>query len=139
MKLRILHITTSFLYYGIIVFLSYTTFNKLQNIESFQMNLTKTGFFPQKIIPVFSYIVITAEFLTVLMLIFYKNIGLKIAGLMFLTFTIYISLLQALGKYEVCGCGGILNGLSYKYHITINLFLIFSTLLIIKKIETNEK
>lgn len=139
MKARILHITTSFLYYGIIVFLSYTTFNKFQNIESFQMNLTKTGFFPQKIIPVFSYIVITAEFLTVLMLIFYKNIGLKIAGLMFLTFTIYISLLQALGKYEVCGCGGILNGLSYKYHITINLFLIFSTLLIIKKIETNEK
>ena len=45
-------------------------------------------------------------------------------------FTLYISMLRYLGKYEICGCGGILNGLSYATHLIININLIIAALFV---------
>lgn len=140
-KNKILKITAEIIYLFLIFFFCYTAINKLINIESFRTNLIKTSLFNIELANYFSIAVIIFEIVIVLLLIFYKKIGLFCFALTIGFFTIYISYLRFKGLYEVCGCGGILNGLKYKYHLMINLSLIFSSfysLLIFKKL-TNEK
>ena len=118
------HIFNTAIYYFMIVFISYTMMNKLLAIESFQSNILKTGLFSNILTIVISYFVIFVELAIVLFLIFQKKIGLILLLLMLSTFTIYITGLNLFNIYEVCGCGGILNGLQFKYHFIINILLI---------------
>jgi len=76
-----------------------------------------------------------------LILIRNKKKGLLLLIIAMLGFTIYISYLRFKGLYEVCGCGGILNGLSYQTHFFINILLIFSSVysFIIFNLRENEK
>ena len=129
------------LYLFIIIFFCYATTNKLLNLNSFRTNLLKTSLFTEDFAKVFSLVVITAEIIIILLLIFYKRLGLLIFSFTILIFTLYISYLRFKGLYEVCGCGGILNGLEYKYHFLINLSLIFTSIYcyITVNMETNEK
>lgn len=117
------------IYLFIIFFLCYTASNKLVNIESFRINLIKTSLFSVDLAKYFSYVVIVLEAIIILILFFNKKIGLLLFSFTIAIFTVYISYLRFKGFYEVCGCGGILNGLRYKYHLAINLFLIISSLL----------
>lgn len=129
------------IYLFLIFFFCYTAFNKLMNIESFRTNLIKTSIFNEELAKYFSVFVIMIEVSIVALMLFYKKIGLLIYGLTMVVFTLYISFLRHKGLYEVCGCGGILNGLEYKYHLAINIFLIigaFYSFLINTKIE-NER
>ncbi len=66
--------------------------------------------------------------MVVVLLIIYKKIGLLIFSFTMALFTLYISYLKFKGFYEVCGCGGILNGLEYKYHLFINLSILLASL-----------
>jgi hypothetical protein len=116
------------IYLFLIFFFCYTAFNKLINVESFRTNLIKTSIFKSETAFYFSYLVIFLELIIVTVLLFYKNKGLLIFCFTMLIFTLYISFLRHNGLYEVCGCGGILNGLQYKYHLIINLSLIFGSL-----------
>lgn len=114
--------------------------NKLMGFQSFQTNLLKTGLFSNKIIPIFATFVIILELGVLVLLIFFKSIGTRALLIMLLLFTIYISFLNVLGRYEVCGCGGVLNGLKFQYHLLINILLIALTiiLLINQKKQSNE-
>lgn len=112
-------------YLFIIVFFSYATTNKLINLNSFRVNLIKTSLFSENLANLFSIIVIALEVFVILILIFFKKKGLLIFSFTILIFTLYISYLKFKGFYEVCGCGGILNGLDYQYHFLINIILIF--------------
>lgn len=112
------------LYYFILLFLSYTSLNKIMNLDSFQMNLMKTGLFQESAASELSLLVITSEFLVILLLLFNKKAGTAVVTMMITVFTVYIFFLQTNGLYEVCGCGGVLNGLEFKYHLLINLSLI---------------
>nr|WP_130735283.1 MauE/DoxX family redox-associated membrane protein [Flavobacterium sp. J27] len=104
--------------------------NKFLSIESFQTNLLKTGFFEDSTTIYLSYLIILTEFVAVLILIFYKKLGALLMASMLSVFTIYILILRFYGRYEVCGCGGVLNGLQFKYHLMINVVLVFSSFLI---------
>jgi hypothetical protein len=115
-------------YLFLIFFLCYTASNKLLKLDSFKTNLIKTTLFSKDMANVFSIIVISFEILLVLLLIFFKTKGLLFCGFMMLTFTLYISFLRFKGLYEVCGCGGVLNGLEYKYHFLINIGLLLGSL-----------
>lgn len=115
-------------YLFLIFFLCYTASNKLLKLDSFKTNLIKTTLFSKDMANVFSIIVISFEILLVLLLIFFKTKGLLFCGFMMLTFTLYISFLRFKGLYEVCGCGGVLNGLEYKYHFLINIGLLLGAL-----------
>jgi hypothetical protein len=106
-----------------IAFFSYTAFNKLLEIQSFRNNLIKTGMFPLSIVPALSIAIIIIEIVVVFLLLFKKMIGLLVLFMMMLVFTVYISYLNHKGLYEICGCGGILNGLPYRVHLVINLVL----------------
>jgi hypothetical protein len=111
------------IYLFLIAFFCYTAVNKMINIESFRTNLIKTSLFDIKNAEWFSIVVIVWELAIVLILLFYKKIGLLSFCFTMLFFTLYISFLKFKGLYEVCGCGGILNGLKYEYHLIINIFL----------------
>ena len=117
-----------FIYLFLIFFLCYTSVNKLTGLNSFRTNLIKTSLFTEATANWFSIVIIIVEIIVVLLMISSKKLGLIVATLMLVVFTLYISYLRYKGFYEVCGCGGILNGLEYKYHLTINIVLIFSGL-----------
>ena len=109
------------------VFFGYTAFNKLLNLSSFQNNIFKTGLFPEFLVKPLSITVILAEIFVIVILIFNKMIGLLLLTIMMLSFTVYISFLNSRGQYELCGCGGVLNGLPYNYHLLINLVILTSS------------
>ncbi|OXA80224.1 hypothetical protein B0A58_02630 [Flavobacterium branchiophilum NBRC 15030 = ATCC 35035] len=116
------------IYLLLIFFFSYTSINKLMNLDSFRTNLIKTTLFSEEFANIFSVIIIIIEISIILLLIISKMKGLLVFCFLILSFTLYISFLRYKGLYEICGCGGILNGLSYKYHILINIRLIISSL-----------
>ena len=117
-------ILAEIVYLLLIAFFCYTASNKMVNLNSFQTNLIKTTMFSKEVANWFSVLVVIFEFIIVLILLFYKKIGLWIFSGTILIFTLYISFLRSQGLYEVCGCGGVLNGLSYSYHLLINILLI---------------
>ena len=141
MSKKIYVIVSEFFYLFLIFFFCYTSVNKLMNLNSFRTNLIKTSLFTDAEASWFSILVILIEIFVILVLIFKKRLGLMLITLLLLIFTLYISYLRFKGLYEVCGCGGILNGLDYKYHLIINITLIFSGLysLIVIHIFNDEK
>lgn len=108
----------------LIIFMSYVFANKMFNVSAFQMNIFKTGIFGEQLSNLLAYFVLIIEFATIILLLISKKIGLNFLAILLLIFTLYISILFYLNRYEVCGCGGILNGLSYKIHLLINIILI---------------
>lgn len=121
-------IIAEIIYYFLIFFLCYTMSNKLMKIDSFRTNLIKTTLFSSDLADIFSVLIIILEVILIFILIFYRNKGLLFCCLTMSIFTLYISFLRYKGLYEVCGCGGILNGLQYIYHLLINISLIFGSL-----------
>ena len=117
------------IYLFLIFFFGYTSFNKLINIESFRTNLIKTTIFSVEMANIFSVLIIVLECLVILILFINKKLGLLIFCLTIIIFTLYISYLRFKGLYEVCGCGGVLNGLKYQYHFIINMGLIIGSFL----------
>ncbi len=115
-------------YIFLIFFFSYTSSNKLINLDSFETNLIKTTIFNVKFAREFAIIIISLEISIVLFLIYNRKKGLIIFAITIIVFTIYITILRFMGLYEVCGCGGVLNGLKFQYHLVINIYLIISSL-----------
>ena len=116
------------IYLFLIAFFCYTAVNKIINIGAFRENLMKTSLFSENIATYFSVFVIVLEVIVILILLFFKEKGLIIFCFIMLIFTLYISYLRFQGLYEVCGCGGILNGLNYNSHLVINISLIIGSL-----------
>lgn len=120
---KIVKIFADIIYLFLISFMCYTASNKLVNIDAFKTNLIKTTVFSINQAFYFSYFVIILEVVIILVLLFKKMSGLIIFFITILIFTLYISFLRFKGLYEVCGCGGVLNGLKYEYHLLINVGL----------------
>lgn len=127
-SLKVHKIIAETVYLFLIFFFCYTAANKFANIESFKTNLIKTTLFSKEVANYFSYLVVLMEIVVILFLVFNKKIGLIVCSGLMLIFTLYISYLKYNQLYEVCGCGGVLNGLDYKYHFAINLCLLLSSL-----------
>ena len=140
-KNRLKKILAETIFLFLIAFFSYTALNKFLNLDSFRTNLIKTSLFNIETAKYFSIIVIAWEIIVVALLLFYKKLGLLFFCFTMLLFTLYISFLRFKGLYEVCGCGGVLNGLSYGYHLVINISLLFGGLflLILNNIKVDEK
>jgi hypothetical protein len=116
------------IYLFLIFFFCYTAANKLVKIDSFRTNLIKTSIFSKDFADIFSILIIGLEIAIVLFMLYNKKKGLLSFCATMLIFTLYISFLHHKGLYEVCGCGGILNGLAYQYHFMINVWLIVGSL-----------
>lgn len=113
----------------IVGFFAYTLVNKLLQFEAFKLNIARTGLFEGHWVNVVAYFAIVAEIASISLLVFVRKWGIRFALAMMLSFTLYIIYLAATGHYEVCGCGGVLNGLKFQWHLLINLVLFFILLL----------
>ncbi len=123
------------LLYMIIAFFTYTLSHKLLDIQSFTLNLYKTGLFSTEYIDSVVYFISTIEVLSIILLIFNERIGLLYSIGMMSVFTIYITGLNLLERYEVCGCGGVLNGLPFIYHFIINCIVIIVLVFVFRNNE----
>lgn len=119
-----MHFTRNLLLTAVICFLAYTFANKVLNLESFKLNIAKTGVFEGFFVDVVAYFALTAELCSIMALIVKERIGLLITFSVLIIFTAYTVMLYLSGRYEVCGCGGILNGLPFFWHLFINIVLI---------------
>ena len=121
-----------------VFFYVYTGFYKVINIEAFKFNIIRTAVFPDYMVNAITYLVILIESTVVLFLLFKRRKGLILFAISMFIFSVYIIFLNINGRYEVCGCGGILNGLEFKYHLLINatfFSLAIGAILLSKKIE----
>lgn len=110
--------------YFFILFISYTLMNKLLILDDFLLNIAKTGLFDEKIVYLIAYTAISLEIISIILLLYKTNYGLYFSLCMISLFTIYICFLYYTNRYEICGCGGILNGLNFESHFSINLLLL---------------
>lgn len=111
---------------GLILFFAYTLVNKAIDMEAFILNLHKTGLYAIEHLSLVAWVVLGAEAVAITLLVLNSLWGYRFSLLMLSLFTGYISLLQYWGRYEVCGCCGILNGLPFYTHLSINAFIILS-------------
>lgn len=108
----------------LIIFFAYTSINKILNLPSFLLNIAKTGLFRGSLVDIVAYCAIFAEFTSIILLIVRERAGLIFSLYMMLSFSFYILYLYYFDLYEICGCGGILNGLPFIWHISINICII---------------
>ncbi|WP_271765550.1 MauE/DoxX family redox-associated membrane protein [Aquimarina algiphila] len=130
----------TFLIYVFILFFAYTGFYKVLHLDAFKFNIARTAVFPEYFINIIPYGVIALEFTVIFFLMYKKKTGVILFAISMLVFSIYIILLYKYGRYEVCGCGGVLNGLEFKYHLIINIIFLLLALSVIylnHKIKTN--
>ena len=118
-------------------FFAYTLVNKLLQFDAFKLNLARTGIFDVQMVDLVAYFAVAMEAASIILLVFFRKWGLRFALLMMIAFTLYILYLATTGHYEVCGCGGVLNGLKFQWHLLINLVLIFILLLYVLYHRTN--
>lgn len=110
--------------YLFILFIGYTLASKLLDLESFQVNLAKTGLFSTGEVVAISVFALVVELVSVVVLVTRERLGVYLSILMMLSFTAYIVMLKLFGRYEVCGCGGILNGMSFYSHLLVNIVIL---------------
>lgn len=111
------------------IFFIYTGAFKLISIDSFRINVSKTGVFSEHVIIYLPYVLATVEFGIAVLLILKPKYGSLLFSFTMLFFTFYITFLYNNNLYEICGCGGVLNGLEFKYHLSINIVVILLSLL----------
>jgi hypothetical protein len=116
----------------LVLFFSYTFMNKILIFNSFLLNIAKTGIFGKQAVYFVAISALLMEGLSILLLVFSKRWGYYSSLTMMMLFTLYICWLFGLHRYEVCGCGGIMNGLSFSTHFMINLFTLTLIVVLIK-------
>lgn len=120
------HVINKLLLLIIIAFLGYTFVNKVFNYNAFTINIAKTGVFRGGWVDIVATYALISESICMLLLVAKERIGLIVTFFVLTSFTLYILYLKLTNAYEICGCGGILNGLPFHWHIVINLLLILS-------------
>lgn len=111
--------------------------NKVLITDSFLLNIAKTGLFSDTLVYIVGYLAMIAEFAIIILLIFKRNVGLRFAFCMMTVFSLYILYLFLSDRYEICGCGGILNGMSFISHFAINILVILIITFLIKHSNAN--
>jgi len=112
----------------IIMFISYTLVNKILNINAFVINIAKVGVFKGGMVDVAVFYALISELLCIVLLITKEHIGILVTLLVISSYTVYLSYLGFSGIYVMCGCGGILNNLTFYRHLAVNVILIITLL-----------
>ncbi|MDV3846066.1 hypothetical protein CMT92_00150 [Elizabethkingia anophelis] len=108
--------------YLIIFLFLYASINKISDIGKFQYELGKSPLVPFGYNKLISYITILLE-ISICILLSYKRFrktGLLLSFSLLLFFTVYIFYLLNYSYFIPCSCGGILNDLSWEWHIVFN-------------------
>ena len=84
--------------------------------------------------------IVAVEVLICILLLKWPKKGIWLSFIASIGFSVYITYLYQNSIYSECGCGGILNTLSYPSHITFNGWMIIISafyLLVDKKVGLN--
>ncbi|QBQ41407.1 MauE/DoxX family redox-associated membrane protein [Sphingobacterium psychroaquaticum] len=133
----------SFIVYGasllLSIFFIYTGTYKILHAKLFEFNAQRISLFPSFIIPYLAYLIALVEFIVAILLIIKPLVGHMLFASIMLLFSVYIVYLNYNQLYEVCGCGGILNGLEYSSHLVLNVSLLTISLLLIHYFVSEDK
>ncbi|WP_291076712.1 DoxX family protein [Empedobacter sp. UBA6322] len=107
--------------YLFIVLFVYAAVSKLIDFETFQTQLGQSPLLASYAIPI-SYIVITIELVTAVLLMFdrFRIIALQISLLLMVMFTTYIVIILNFTAFTPCSCGGVLEKLGWTEHLIFN-------------------
>ena len=122
---------------SLMLIFSYSGFFKVQNFTEFKTGLLKTGIFSQAWLHTSALTIVGAEVLICILLLKWPKTGVWGCFMASIGFTAYISYLYQNNVYSECGCGGILNTLSYPNHMVFNISMIVASalyLLVNKKV-----
>lgn len=108
----------------IITLYSYTLINKLLNIDAFLLNIAQTGLFRGFMVNVVASYALLSELICVILLVLRERVGCFVSLLVMLSYTLYLLFLGLNDRYEVCGCGGVFNGLPFLWHLFLNVLVI---------------
>lgn len=127
--------------YLLIILFLYASINKISTLGKFQYELAKSPLVPYGYNMIISYITIGIEILLSIFLSYTstRKLGLLFSFSLMLFFTIYIYYLLTYSYFIPCSCGGILNDLSWEWHILFNAFFCLIALISYILIEKNEK
>lgn len=103
---------------------SYSGFFKFQNFSEFRVGLLKTGIFSQMWLQISAFTMVAVEVLICILLLKWPKKGIWVSFIASIGFSVCITYLHQNSIYSECGCGGILNGLSYPGHLIFNLSMI---------------
>ncbi|WP_407690704.1 MauE/DoxX family redox-associated membrane protein [Rhizosphaericola mali] len=112
-----------------------TGVSKVLNFNTFIDTLNKSPFIPDHFITGVGVAVPVIEFSLVILLIINKTtyLGVSLSFLLMSLFTCYTFFLFNYSPYLPCSCGGIINSLSWKQHIWINLLISLMLLILCLK------
>ncbi|MBO9658574.1 MAG: hypothetical protein J7527_07090 [Chitinophagaceae bacterium] len=104
-----------------ITLLLYTALDKLQHLERFRFTLEASPWLASVHRP-FAVMVPLVEMAIVLLLTFPRTqrFGLGLSSALLGAFTVYVAAMLVFAPKLPCGCGGIINTLSWKAHLFIN-------------------
>lgn len=125
MKPRIRHITSHSLHILLMLFWLYVALDKLWDLPNFHRALLKQPF-PNAWADVLYWALPIAELgLAILFVLTRKGYTYLLSAFLMLSFTIYIGLGVA-GVYATrpCGCASVFGGLSWDWHLLVNIVLL---------------
>jgi hypothetical protein len=112
----------------LILLFTYTAVLKITSHEDFVLKLLKSSIIPTKSVRSLSYAIPGLEILTILLLLFRTLWGLYFSFILMSAFSLYLVLLNRYSNYSGCSCGGMLDALSFKAHLVLNLTYVFLSL-----------
>ncbi|MHA8080663.1 MauE/DoxX family redox-associated membrane protein [Aquirufa regiilacus] len=119
-----------------IIFVDFTIYffsgvDKSLNFEKFVIQFARSPFAPSFFLKEFSIFIIIIEILLCLMLFIEKLNKSALFGFFILSFlfTAYIFLMLIYSPHLPCSCGGLVDFLSWKQHLFLNLFLTITSFL----------
>lgn len=115
-------ITQKIFGYLLIILFVYASLNKISDMGKFQYELGKSPLIPFGYNKIISYLIICIEIIIAALLSYKKTrkIGFLFSFSLMLFFTLYIYYLLNFSYYIPCSCGGILDKLSWEWHIIFN-------------------
>ncbi len=116
---------------------SYSLFEKVMNIDVFTVSLIKSPLVNNVYVPYLRYLIPALEFILVIFLVFFYNskIGAHLSLFLSILFTVYLIAFYQVTGTSGCGCGRLIESLSYLYHLCfINIpLIVFSIILVLRK------
>ena len=137
MKTRTSHITITCLRFFMILFWVYVALDKLWNLQNFHIALIRQPF-PDPWAGILFWLLPLSELVLVILFSLHRFKIKKhkffnpflLSALILAVFTVYIGLgIVGLYTQKPCGCASVFNGLSWSWHLILNLLLLSLSIL----------
>jgi uncharacterized membrane protein YphA (DoxX/SURF4 family) len=111
--------------YSFMLLFLYAAFNKLLGFEKFKAQMGQSAMLTDYA-AILAWAVPVVEIVVAALLMVPKTlkIGLYASFMLMVVFSVYIIVILNFAAHVPCGCGGILQNLSWKNHLAFNLFFV---------------